>query len=434
MVTSKLPLIQHRNFAKSQKICAVIQNSAGVLEGSIKLLPVRYETSPVINKNREKKVRCKMKLFNCYKMKWMLVGFVAAIVLGGGSAKADFVFGEPTNLGPKVNSSSHDGDPSISSDGLELYFVSYNRHGGFGNFDIWVSTRATTDDPWGEPANLGSRINSPSFDGQAQISADDLSLFFVSDRPGGSGDIDIWISTQRTSEQMPQDYWGTPINLGSTVNSPYEDGLPCVSADGLELYFYSNRPGGYGGRDLWVTTRATKEDPWSEPVNLGPTVNSPANEASAEISDDGLVLFFASERTGGYGSGDLWLTKRKTRDDAWELPANLGPKVNTAYGEFYPSLSPDGLWLYFSDYPIPRPGGYGGGDMWQVSILPVVDFNGDRIVDAEDMCIMVDHWGTDYSLCDIGPMPWGDGVVDVEDLIVLAEHLFEQLPGRPINP
>jgi hypothetical protein len=62
--------------------------------------------------------------------------------------------------------------------------------------------------------------------------------------------------------------------------------------------------------------------------------------------------------------------------------------------------------------------------MWQSSITPIVDLNGDGIIDSADMCIMVDHWGEDYSLCDIGPMPWGDGIVDVEDMKVLAEHLF----------
>ena len=85
--------------------------------------------------------------------------------------------------------------------------------------------------------------------------------------------------------------------------------------------------------------------------------------------------------------------------------------------------------LYFSS---DRHGGFGGmyyGDIYQVPIIPIVDFNADGIVDASDVCIMVDHWGEDYSLCDIGPMPWGDGIVDVQDLIVLAEHLFEEIPS-----
>jgi hypothetical protein len=74
----------------------------------------------------------------------------------------------------------------------------------------------------------------------------------------------------------------------------------------------------------------------------------------------------------------------------------------------------------------------GSYDFWQVRVIPIVDLNGDGIVDAADMCIIVDHWGTDEPLCDIGPMPWGDGIVDVQDLIVLAEHLFEEFP--PVEP
>jgi hypothetical protein len=74
-----------------------------------------------------------------------------------------------------------------------------------------------------------------------------------------------------------------------------------------------------------------------------------------------------------------------------------------------------------------RPGGHGLWDLWQVAIEPIVDLNGDGIVDAADMCIIVDHWGGNDTLCDIGPMPWGDSVVDVQDLIVLAEHLFEEI-------
>ena len=118
------------------------------------------------------------------------------------------------------------------------------------------------------------------------------------------------------------------------------------------------------------------------------------------------------------------VTRTKTHED-FGSPVKLPYPVNTEYTDGMPYISCDGSVFYFvSD----RPGGVGGHDLWQVSIDPVVDLNGDRIVDAEDMCIMVDHWGKDNSLCDIGPMPWGDGVVDVQDLIILAEHLFEEFP------
>ena len=91
-----------------------------------------------------------------------------------------------------------------------------------------------------------------------------------------------------------------------------------------------------------------------------------------------------------------------------------------SYLDNSPCLSPDGSMLYFTS---DRPGGVGGYDLWQVSIEPVVDLNGDGNVNGADLSIIADHWGTDDSLCDIGPMPWGDGIVDVQDLIVLAKYL-----------
>jgi hypothetical protein len=133
------------------------------------------------------------------------------------------------------------------------------------------------------------------------------------------------------------------------------------------------------------------------------------------------MLFFGSSRPGGSGGHDLWVTTRASVSDPWGEPANLGPTVNSSTFDDSPSISADGSTLSFMST---RPGGVGSYDLWQVSIVPLVDFNGDGIVDCADMCIMVDYWGTDEPLCDIGPMPWGDGVVDVQDLVVLAEHLF----------
>ena len=119
------------------------------------------------------------------------------------------------------------------------------------------------------------------------------------------------------------------------------------------------------------------------------------------------------------------MTTRATTDDDWDTPVKLGPPINNSYDNFKPEISADDSILYFSST---RPGGDGGYDIWQAPILPVVDLNGDGLVDAADMCIVVDHWGENYPLCDIGPTPLGDGIVDVQDLIVLAEHLFEEIP------
>ena len=138
------------------------------------------------------------------------------------------------------------------------------------------------------------------------------------------------------------------------------------------------------------------------------------------------MLFFSSDRPGGSGNADLWMTRRSTIDGPWSEPVNLGPTINSDRLEASPEISYDGRLLLFSSNR--RDGRVGGVDIWQASIDPVVDLNGDGIVDCADMCIIVDNWGTDESLCDIGPTPFGDGIVDVEDLIVLAEHLFEEFP------
>jgi len=163
------------------------------------------------------------------------------------SVDADNIFGNATNLGPTVNSSANDFDPSISADGLELYFNSY-RPGGFDKADIWVTTRKTKAGPWGEPVNLGATINSPAHENAPNISADGLSLYFNSNRPGGQGIMDIWVTRRKSTSES----WGIPVNLGPTVNSTGWEGNPDISRDGSTLYFSSYRSGGSGSTDLWM--------------------------------------------------------------------------------------------------------------------------------------------------------------------------------------
>jgi len=278
------------------------------------------------------------------------------------------VFGIPVNLGPPVNGSSDDWSPSISADGLELYFDS-NRFGGFGGFDIWIATRATTDDTWGEPVNLGPMINGPAFEQAPRISADGLSLFFGSNRPGGFGGWDIWIATRQTRDAD----WSRAINLGSTVNSSAADSTPVISTDSLSLFFGSNRPGGSGNADLWLTTRETPHDDWGIPIDLAPPVNSEYCEAMGSISADGLMLVIGSSgigpyRPGGQGRADLWLATRATSSDPWGDMVNLGPVVNSPSYDLSHCITADGSRLYFASN---RPGGFGGYDIWQIEIITV---------------------------------------------------------------
>jgi hypothetical protein len=346
-------------------------------------------------------------------------GFLLSVL---SDAEADFIFGTPTNLGPKVNSSSGDGGPGISADGLSLYFTSLRG----GAADLWVATRESINDDWEVPVSLGPTVNnSAAWDGGLSISNDGLELYFASNRTGGSGGYDLWVTRRATRN----DSWGAPVNLGPNINTSVDDTDVCISADGLSLFIESYRNGGHGSNDLWVTNRATTSDPWGELMNLGPAVNSSRSDGAPSISADGLVLFFSDHpnpRPGGYGSTDIWMMRRATTSDPWGEPINLGPIVNSSSNDQGPNISSDGSTLYFFSR---RPGGYGDFDLWQVPIEPVVDFNRDGNVDSADLCILFDCWGTNESLCDIGPTPLGDGIVDIKDMKVFAEYLLgETLP------
>jgi hypothetical protein len=356
-----------------------------------------------------------------FMVELLLVIFVAAIVLGGESAKAEFIWGAAVNLGPNVNSSSNDAGASISADGLTLYFSS-NRPGGAGGYDLWCTTRATINDDWGPAENLGQPPNSQYSYWEPSISSDGLTLYFSDGHtpqygnrlPGGlGGQGDIWMVT-RTSVY---DAWGEPINLGPAINS--QNAIhPSISSDSLSLYFQSHRPGALGHCDIMVATRKSTSDSFGDPVFLR-NVNTSGADWTPDISADGLTLLIMRNP----GPPEIWASTRGTTDDEFGDPIKLQPQVNMpGYTNGIPHLSTDGSTLYFlSD----RPGGFGGWDLWQVPIMPIVDFNGDGIVDSLDMCMMVDYWGTNEPLYDIAPAPFGDNIVDIQDLIVLAEHLFE---------
>jgi hypothetical protein len=379
-----------------------------------------------------------MKTVQIPMLSMSLLGLCLLSGLDAPPARADFTFGERVNLKsivPVID--TMDGNiECFSYDGLEVYtsILLKNRPGETdADYDLCVQKRVSTDSAWGPPQNLGPAVNSPKVDAGASISADGLVLYFSSNRAGGYGGYgndDIYITTRATNDSP----WSEAVNIGSPINTSSGDDCPWISPDGLELYFASWRPGGYGDVDIYVAKRATADDPWEEPVNLGPTVNSAYGEYQIVVSPDRRLLFFndnwmASPRPGGYSSQDIWMTKRASLTAPWEMPVNLGSRLNEATWNWAPRISVDGRTLYYNTARTLDPSTW---DAWQVSIIPICDFNIDGIVDAADVCIMIEHWYTDYPLCDIGPMPWGDGFVDVEDLKVLAEHLFEQT--TPADP
>jgi len=265
-----------------------------------------------------------------------------------------------TRLGPAVNSSDNEWMPRLSHDGLALHFQRNYESAVQG----CVAMRATQQDSWNpatrypEEADLAELVAAFGII-PGEMPSDGRECYYMDVRPEGFGCSDIYVFTQDPTNGA----WTGPVNLGDGVNSPAYEMMPSISPDGLELYFSDHqapfRPGGYGNGDLWVTRRLTRDAPWQEPVNLGPRVNSGGADKRIHISADGLLLLFDSRREGGYGGTDIYMTQRKTLKDPWGETVNLGPVVNTPDSEFNPGISPDGRMLYFVR----------NNDIWQAPIV-----------------------------------------------------------------
>lgn len=266
----------------------------------------------------------------------------------------------PVNLGPVVNSPSADIEVSISKDGLSLYFAS-NRPGGFGAQDIYVAQRASVGDPWGPPQNLGPTINTAVDDRTPMITVDGHRMYFSSDRQGGLGGTDIYVS--RRHDKRDDFGWRAAENLGDAVNTSFNENLPFHIGDETTgvatLYFNTNRPGGPGSTDIYAS--AVLPDGTLGPAALVSELNSPLRDAGLTIRRDGRELIMASDRAGTFGVFDLWVSTRSSTSDPWSTPVNLGPVVNSAGSEARLSLSFDGTALYVAG---DRTGGVGVQDVW----------------------------------------------------------------------
>ena len=230
--------------------------------------------------------------------------------------------------------------------------------------------------------------------------------------------------------RSPSAPWGPAASAGTPPNSKGRDQRVTLSRDGLTLIFGTMRAGGRGYTDLYMCSRLSMQDPWGPPVNCGKNVNSPGLESGPCLSPDGLALFFESCRDNDTPFvWNLWMSIRKRTRDPWGPAVKLPAPINTAYSDWNPAVSPDGRTLYFAS---DRPGGYGSDDLYSGSIVPVCDLNGDGKVDDKDILVLLDRWGQADSLCDIGPFPWGDGVVDIEDLkVFMVEWEKENPPAKP---
>ena len=292
------------------------------------------------------------------------------------AGRSSFAWSEPVWLGPVVNSASRDLNPELSPDGLSLYFTSFRD----GPADIYVSRRASELCPWGAPVPLSAPINGEGLQFSPDISPDGHYMYFASTGHGGFGGTDIFVSYR---EDPTDDFgWETPVNIGPTVNTQLDEHGPQFSAagggelyfnrvlpptmifavpmtqdgqfggeaapvdelnfppgqnaevavrnDGREIMFWSGRegmprPGSVGSTDIFVSTRPHPNSPWSEPLSLGRPVNFEGSDLVPTLSTDGLTMIFSTNRPGGLGLPDLWMSVRSPNgEQTAELPDGSG--------------------------------------------------------------------------------------------------------------
>lgn len=208
-----------------------------------------------------------------------------------------------------VNSTDNEGAQCISQDGRIMFYTACNRNDGGGRCDLYMCVNKSGR--WSKPRNLGSAVNSGAWEGQPTFSIDGRTLYFVSNRKGGHGGMDIWKTTFDGGQ------WTAPENLGPEINTEFDEMSPFIHFDDNTLYFSSNRPEGMGGMDLFVAKR-DDNGRWTQPTNLGYPINTEGDDNNLIVSADGRTAIFASQRDGGQGKMDLY---------SFELPVESRPTV-----------------------------------------------------------------------------------------------------------
>lgn len=202
----------------------------------------------------------------------------------------------------KINTNLNEGAQNISQDGNWLIFTGCNYPEGFGSCDLYISYK-TKNGGWSEAENLGSTINSSSWESAPSLSPDKKDLYFSSTRSGGYGARDIWVT-----HRLQNGKWSTPENLGPTVNTPGDESCPFIHSDNQTIYFNSNGHKGYGMTDLFLSRKDTSNH-WGEPENLGYPINTIDDEGSVIVAADGVNAYYASDRKEKNAGLDLYTFK-----------------------------------------------------------------------------------------------------------------------------
>lgn len=227
------------------------------------------------------------------------------------SVKKNGEWTKAVRMSEPVNTYDNEGAQCISQDGRMMIFTGCNRKDGAGRCDLYICRREGNQ--WSKPQNLGMPVNTAAWEAQPTFSVDGKTLYFVSNRKGGLGGMDIWKS------ELVNGQWSQPQNLGAPVNTPGDEKTPFIHFDDRTLYFASDGHVGMGGLDLFMS-KLQDDGSWSDPVNVGYPINTEGDESNMIVGADGRTAIYSSDQLGGYGREDLYM---------FELPETVRPQATT---------------------------------------------------------------------------------------------------------
>ncbi len=292
-----------------------------------------------------------------------------------------------TNLGDIINSKYDDHGPSISSDGKTLIYTSRRPETTGASKDpedkkyyedIYIANWNEPENRWNKGEQIPGRLNTDVHDGCLSIAPDGSEIYvYKNSGEGGSGEI--FVSRLSSSGK-----WGTAKELGKNINTSYFESSASITADGKSLYFISERKGGMGLADIYVSQKITKTE-WGPAVNIGGTINTNSDERMVFVHPGGKYLFFSSDGHSTLGGYDLFGCKFNEKDSVWGKPVNLGFPINTVNDEINFSLTSNGKKAYISAFKL---NGIGEIDIFEIDlsrfdIFSIIDNNSSGYIKTE---------------------------------------------------
>jgi outer membrane protein OmpA-like peptidoglycan-associated protein len=323
------------------------------------------------------------------------------------------------NLGAPINSAYPDFAPVISADESIMIFTS-RREGSTGgeidengefNEDIYITEKV--DGKWSAPKNIGTNINTAGHDASIGLSADGKELFTYDGT--GQGDIKYCKLKKDSS-------WSKPYLMPGSINTKYGETSICITPDGGTVFFTSNREGGHGGFDIYMSHQDKKGD-WAKAVNLGTTINTADDEDGPFMDLDGKTLYFSSRAHKGMGGYDIFKSVFDSATSKWGEPENIGYPINTADDDIYFVLSGDGRHGYYASI---REDGLGEKDIYMITMPERKDYH--KLVKKMEVLLK-----KEIAVKDTTPV----AVIEVKPVklypVVLKGTVYDKATGNPLS-